>query len=121
MPILPIPFTLLYFPPQHISSDKHGCNIYLFSLCVPLWMINHLESKDLVSLVAVQCSLFLPCLAQCLAYERSESKVLVALVVSDSFVTSWTVAHQAHQFMEFSRQEHWSGCPCPGAKEILVE
>ena len=25
------------------------------------------------------------------------------------FVTPWTVAHQALLFMEFSRQEHWSG------------
>ena len=27
------------------------------------------------------------------------------------FMTSWTVAHQAPLFMEFSRQEHWSGLP----------
>ena len=25
------------------------------------------------------------------------------------FVTPWTVAHQAPQSMEFSRQEYWSG------------
>ena len=29
------------------------------------------------------------------------------------FATPWTVAHQAPQSMEFSRQEHWSGLPCP--------
>ena len=29
------------------------------------------------------------------------------------FVTVWTVAHQAPQSMEFSRQEHWSGKPFP--------
>ena len=33
------------------------------------------------------------------------------LVMSDSFVTSWTVAHQAPLSMEFSRQEYWSGLP----------
>ena len=27
------------------------------------------------------------------------------------FVTPWTVAHQAPQSMEFSRQEYWSGLP----------
>ena len=32
-------------------------------------------------------------------------------VVSDSFVTPWTVAHQAPLFMGFFRQEHWSGLP----------
>ena len=29
------------------------------------------------------------------------------------FVTPWTVAHQAPLSMEFSRQECWSGLPCP--------
>ena len=29
------------------------------------------------------------------------------------FVTPWTVARQASLSMEFSRQEYWSGLPCP--------
>ena len=29
------------------------------------------------------------------------------------FATPWTVAHQAPLSMEFSRQEYWSGLPCP--------
>ena len=29
------------------------------------------------------------------------------------FSTLWTVIHQAPQSMEFLRQEHWSGLPCP--------
>ena len=29
------------------------------------------------------------------------------------FMTQWTVAHQAPLSMEFSRQEYWSGLPCP--------
>ena len=29
------------------------------------------------------------------------------------FATPWTVAHQAPLSMGFSRQEHWSGFPCP--------
>ena len=33
-------------------------------------------------------------------------------VVSDS-ATPWTVAHQAPLSMGFSRQEYWSGWPCP--------
>ena len=31
--------------------------------------------------------------------------------MSDSFVTPWTVAHQAHLSMEFSQQEYWSVLP----------
>ena len=33
--------------------------------------------------------------------------------MSDSFVAPWTVAHQAPLPMGFSRQEYWSGLPCP--------
>ena len=42
--------------------------------------------------------------------------VCVCLVISNSFVTPWTVAHQAPLSMEFSRQEYWSGLlfPPPG-------
>ena len=29
------------------------------------------------------------------------------------FVTLWTAAHQAPLSVEFSRQEYWSGLPCP--------
>ena len=29
------------------------------------------------------------------------------------YATPWTVAHQAPLFMGFSRQEYWSGLPCP--------
>ena len=29
------------------------------------------------------------------------------------FVTLWTVAHQAPLSMGFSKQEYWSGLPCP--------
>ena len=29
------------------------------------------------------------------------------------YVTLWTVAHQAPLSMGFSRQEYWSGLPCP--------
>ena len=43
--------------------------------------------------------------------------VAVVVVVIQSlnhvqlFVTPWTVAYQAPQSMEFSRQEYWSGLP----------
>ena len=38
--------------------------------------------------------------------------VLSPSVVSDS-ATPWTVAHQAPLSKGFSRQEYWSGLPCP--------
>ena len=30
-----------------------------------------------------------------------------------TIATPWTVAHQAPLFLEFSRQEYWSGLPLP--------
>ena len=29
------------------------------------------------------------------------------------FVTPWAIVHQAPLSMEFSKQEYWSGLPCP--------
>ena len=37
----------------------------------------------------------------------------VISVVSDTFENPWTVACQAPLSMGFSRQEYWSGLPCP--------
>ena len=34
------------------------------------------------------------------------------------FVTPWTVAHQAPLSMKFSRQEYWSGLPCPSPGDL---
>ena len=33
-------------------------------------------------------------------------------------MTPWTVAHQALLFMEFSRQEYWSGLPFPSPGDL---
>ena len=38
---------------------------------------------------------------------------LISSVVSDSFVTQWSVACQVPLSMGFSRQEYWSGLPFP--------
>ena len=39
--------------------------------------------------------------------------MLSYLSCAQLFVTLWTVAHQTPLFMGFSRQEYWSGLPCP--------
>ena len=35
------------------------------------------------------------------------------------FVTPWTIAHQAPLSMGISRQEYWSGLPCPAPGDLL--
>ena len=34
------------------------------------------------------------------------------------FASLWIVAHQPLLFMGFSRQEHWSGLPCPSPGDL---
>ena len=38
--------------------------------------------------------------------------------MSDS-AALWTIADQASLLMEFSRQEYWSGLPCPPPEDLL--
>ena len=39
-------------------------------------------------------------------------------IMSDSFVTLWTTAHQALLFVGFSRQEYWSAQPFPSPEDL---
>ena len=34
------------------------------------------------------------------------------------FATPWTVAHQAPLYVEFSREEYWSGLPFPSSGDL---
>ena len=43
---------------------------------------------------------------------KSNSESVSSSVMSDS-ATPWTIACQGPLFMEFFRQEYWSGLPCP--------
>ena len=38
--------------------------------------------------------------------------------MTDSFENPWTVANQAPLFMEFPRQEYWSGLPFPSPGDL---
>ena len=64
------------------------------------------------------CSEGSSCLTEETRYIHTNSKMCCAvLVFSRSVVpdsaTPWTVARQAPLSMGFSRQEYWSGLPCP--------
>ena len=37
------------------------------------------------------------------------------------YATLWTLAHQVPLSMEFSRQEYWSGLPCPPPGDLLTQ
>ena len=44
--------------------------------------------------------------------------ILIVLIHVQLFVTLWIVAHQAPLSTELSRQEYWSGLPCPPAGDL---
>ena len=53
--------------------------------------------------------------------QKTKNKITmkVKVLVTQSarlFVTPWTIAHKAPPSMGFSRQEYWSGLPCPPPK-----
>ena len=57
------------------------------------------------------------CVCVCIFIHTRVHICLVA-VVSDSFVTPWTVAHQAPLSMGFLREEYWSGLLFPSLEDL---
>ena len=51
-------------------------------------------------------------------YIFNKIAVCVGSVMSNSFVTPWTVTFQAPLSMEFSGQENWSGLPFPTPENL---
>ena len=45
--------------------------------------------------------------------EEVDPRTVLSRPVMSGSATSWTVARRALPPMEFSRQEYWSGLPCP--------
>jgi len=64
------------------------------------------------------CSLLFPPLILPTIPPLISLSLSVLSVMSDSFVTLWTIAHQAPLSMEFSRQEYWRGFPCSPPKDL---
>ena len=59
------------------------------------------------SIIALQCYVSLYCITNYISYLPP----VLCSVVSKSFVTPWTVTHQAPLSMEFSRQKYQKGLP----------
>ena len=72
------------------------------------------RSCSMEEISVVLLSLFFDTVITCLLHACQ-----VASVVSDSVTHSlWTVAHHTPLSMGFSRQEYWSGLPCPSLGDL---
>ena len=56
--------------------------------------------------------------ADSLLAEPQVKVVVKSLSCVRLFATPWTIAYQAPQSMEFSRQEYWSGVPFPSPEDL---
>ena len=87
------------------KGDRHPC-LYIHSfpfLATSAPILSFLQSRHLKTLL-VLLMIYPVCVSVCVYVSRS--------VMSDS-ASSWTEALQAPLFMGFSKQEYWSGLPCP--------
>ena len=79
-------------------------------------MISLFKIFNLSKIVAKLCSRETHCQALGYAFQPptcSLCAVLSCFSPVRPFATLWTVAHKAPPSTGFSRQEHWSGLPCP--------
>ena len=81
----------------HGIFSTQGSNLCL--LCLLHWQVDSLPLNYLQSPYTYKCVL------SCFSCIRL-------------FATLWTVAHQAPLSMGFSRQEYWSGLPCPPPRHL---
>ena len=78
------------------------------------WAVNPWINNKNNKLIAQNTQMFLLsplCVCVCVCVWLSHVRI---------FATPWTVAHQAPLSMGFSRQEHWSGLPCPSPANTFV-
>ena len=57
-------------------------------------------------------------LCTCLAINKVGLLLFSHWVMSESFATPWTIAHQTPLSMRFPRQEYWSGLPFPSPGDL---
>ena len=86
---------VIIYPKCHKSGNRLKVSMYL---CVGV------KQTDKTSCVCV-------CVCVCVCEISCFSHLLV-------FVTLWTVASQSPLSLAFSRQEYWSGLPCPPPEDL---
>ena len=113
------PFLLATPPPSgcnsNLTSEKRSCQITLPKV-VPFPLFSTSAPKSYFSSAFPSFKCFI-CLFTCLLPTLIHVCVRHS-VMSDSLRPHELVARQASLFMEFSRQEYWSGLPLPSPEDL---
>ena len=101
--------------PLKVGEDQIHESFNLTLLSSPWWafyipIAEFLQWSFLAEIISIPI-LKIRKLRQLIPWEKSLSHVRL-------FATPWTVAYQAPQSMEFSRQEYWSGLPFPSQGDL---
>ena len=103
---------------HHVDSDGNLEHLRFFLLprCTMLWFLSMRTSLEmaLLSQMNYERQLGSFCYSEHVCLLSCFSCVLL-------FATLWTVAHQAPLSMGLSRQEYWSGLPCPPPGIFLTQ
>jgi len=99
---------------ENISSDAMLHRIFPILLILSGGGGSRKRHKCICAHICIFISIFI-CIFICMSKQPGILCVLCAQALSHVrlFVSLWTVAHQAPLSMGFSRQEYWSGLPCP--------
>ena len=73
--------------------------------------ISHISAIDLMPVFVIYLCIHLHTYVYVCVHAKLLSRVQL-------FVTPWTVTHQAPLSKGFSRQEYWSGLPCPSPGDL---
>ena len=92
---------------KRVSTGQHLLNVATFAnIC---WTLLHIRQRYLLYIIS-----FKPSQQPCCIYVCVLSHFGCVLI----FVTPWAIAGQAPLSMGVSRQEYWSGLPCPAPGDL---
>ena len=101
-----IPFSRGIFPTQGTNPGLFHCRQILYCLSD--------QGSPRIKMLTFNTSLGLPYGV----FHVTQLVLFSHQVMSDSFVTSWTVSHQGPLSVGFPRQEYWSRLPFPSPGDV---
>ena len=113
-------WVIIWFDMEFYLENYPPSEMEIMFLCLKEWVLSVL-SVPFFTLLKVRFFLFFlseKFLRASLCHWHSEYSLWKSLSRVQLFVIPRTVAHQAPLFIEFSRQEYWSGLPFPSPGDL---